>query len=547
MSQVSEAPGAQGQDPLGSPLARAAFEAATEGLLVLDPQGIVLALNGAFCRLYGVEAAQTVNRHYSTFTEQIEVERLGEHIGPDDWVTVRALRGESAAGLIQSIRNLQTGRTFVARCGAVPFFQDERLVAATITVEDVTEELADRQALREQAARYEAVLAAEREVNDVDGDDYHALLNAAIEQAAILTGADGACVEIQEGDEMVYEAGVGLAARFVGLRLAAGNSLSGRTVRDGVPTLCTDCETDDRVDREACRRIGTRSMGLVPLRYDRRSFGVLKVLAVEANAFDEDDLRTLGLLAGFLGAAIGRGRATLALRRSEAELERRVQERTEELSRANRDLDEFAYSVAHDLRSPLRAIVATSRMLIEDIGDRLTADERSALLRQDRAGLRLARIVDDLLGFARLAKAEPRRVAFDLTDLARKVAEEVTARRPTCRITVADDLRAEGDPNLVGYVLTNLLDNACKFSPEGGEVTVARTPDAFFVQDQGVGFDMSHAGRLFTAFERLVGQSEFEGTGVGLANVKRIVEKHGGNVWAESAPGQGATFFFTLG
>lgn len=235
------------------------------------------------------------------------------------------------------------------------------------------------------------------------------------------------------------------------------------------------------------------------------------------------------------------------LRDAKEGLERRVEERTAELTRANRDLNEFSYSVAHDLRAPLRAIVSTSRILLEDAGERLNEEEREALERQATNAVRLAKIVDDLLGFARLAKADLRKVPFDFSRIARTAADEVTRRREgNCGVEVQDGIQAVGDPNLLGYVLTNLIDNACKFSPNGGRVQVGQSDGAFFVRDQGIGFDMQHAHKLFVAFERLVGQERFEGTGVGLANVKRIVERHGGRVWAESQPGHGSTFYFTL-
>ncbi|RYG23466.1 PAS domain S-box protein [bacterium] len=239
--------------------------------------------------------------------------------------------------------------------------------------------------------------------------------------------------------------------------------------------------------------------------------------------------------------------AERALRELNETLERRVEQRTEELMRANRDLDQFAYSVAHDLRAPLRAIVSTSRILVEDARDRLTDEEVGLLDRQASSSVRLARIVDDLLGFARLSNARPNRQDLDMTAIARSVAAEVTARWGRCEVDVQEGMRASGDPNLIGYALTNLIDNACKFSPEDGRVTVGKEDGEFFVRDEGVGFDMAHSDRLFVAFERLVGQDDFEGTGVGLANVKRIVERHDGRVWAESEPGKGATFWFTLG
>ncbi len=233
--------------------------------------------------------------------------------------------------------------------------------------------------------------------------------------------------------------------------------------------------------------------------------------------------------------------------RRERELESRVEERTRDLTRANRDLNEFAYSVAHDLRAPLRTIVSSSSILLEDTAERLTEEERSLLERQAKGANKLARIVDDLLGFARLANADVRRVTIDMTALAAEAAEAVVRRWDNgSTVSVQDGMVALGDPSLLGYALTNLLDNACKFSPEGGAVAVGEQGGVFFVRDNGIGFESRHSEKLFVAFERLVDQETFPGTGVGLANVKRIVERHGGRVWAESEPGKGATFFFKL-
>lgn len=231
------------------------------------------------------------------------------------------------------------------------------------------------------------------------------------------------------------------------------------------------------------------------------------------------------------------------------QLDERVRERTAELTRANRDLEEFSYSVAHDLRAPLRAIVSTSQILLEDLKGRLTEEERSYLVRQSTNAKRLARIIDDLLAFARLSRQEVQRRSFDFSGIAEAAAADVLSRgwaHPPA-VEVQPGLVADGDPRLVGYVLTNLLENACKFSPDGGTVWVGERDGVYCVADQGIGFDMEHHDKLFVAFERLVDQERFPGTGVGLANVMRIVERHHGRIWAESTPGHGATFFFTLG
>ena len=316
---------------------------------------------------------------------------------------------------------------------------------------------------------------------------------------------------------------------------------------DGV-VRSDDVELDPRFGGMPAGHLPVRSYLAVPVRgRDGAVLGGLLFGHSERGRFGEEDQALVESYAAQASVAYENAVLYERLRDARDELERRVEARTEELTRANRDLNEFSYSVAHDLRAPLRAIVSTSRILLEDAGDRLEEDERAALERQATNAVRLAKIVDDLLGFARLAKADLRREPFDVTRLARTAGEEVGRRRGDGRVEVREGMRAMGDPSLVGYALTNLLDNALKFSPQGGTVTVGEDGGAFFVRDQGVGFDAAHAHKLFVAFERLVGQEEFEGTGVGLANVKRIIERHGGQVWAESEPGRGATFWFTLG
>jgi PAS domain S-box-containing protein len=234
---------------------------------------------------------------------------------------------------------------------------------------------------------------------------------------------------------------------------------------------------------------------------------------------------------------------------AEAELERRVEERTVEMQLAIGELEGFTYSVSHDLRAPLRSIVATSVMLQQDYGDQLPEEATGLLKRQARAAKKMAILIDELLGLSRVARQEMRR---SLTDISSVVRELVAERRlegqlGNVNFEVEDNLRASVDERLFRLALGNLIENAAKFSPDGGTVNVGRDGATFFVRDQGIGFDMKYADRLFRPFERLVPDKEFAGTGIGLANVKRIIERHGGTVWAESQPGKGATFYFTLG
>jgi signal transduction histidine kinase len=229
--------------------------------------------------------------------------------------------------------------------------------------------------------------------------------------------------------------------------------------------------------------------------------------------------------------------------------------RVAQLENANRELDAFSHSVSHDLRAPLRAIDGFSKAVLADQADKLNAQAREDLERVRKAAQHMARLIDDLLKLSRVSRAQLGRLPLDLGRLARNTIDELRRAEPGRRVevTIAKDLRAEGDPDLLQVVLDNLLGNAWKFSSRREhahlELGIAEVQGerAFFVRDDGAGFDMAYADKLFGAFQRLHATTEFEGTGIGLATVQRIVHRHGGRIWAESAVGQGATFYFTLG
>jgi PAS domain S-box-containing protein len=221
-----------------------------------------------------------------------------------------------------------------------------------------------------------------------------------------------------------------------------------------------------------------------------------------------------------------------------------VEERTAELQRAMAESEGFNYSISHDLRAPLRAIVSTSRILLDDLGPTLEDEHRSLLERQAFNANRMGVLIDELLRLSRLSRVEVVRKPLDMTAKARAIAAEL---EHGCQVEVQEGMTAMGDPGLVRTILHNLIGNACKFSPQGGTIRVRQEGPVFSVSDEGVGFDPKFAPKIFLPFERLVRDDEFPGTGIGLANVKRIVERHHGRVWAESEPGKGSTFSFTLG
>lgn len=234
--------------------------------------------------------------------------------------------------------------------------------------------------------------------------------------------------------------------------------------------------------------------------------------------------------------------------------ERLLQQRSEELAAANRELEAFAYSVSHDLRAPLRAIDGFSQALLEDYGERLDGPGLDYLRRVRAATQRMAALIDDLLQLSRVSRAALQPGVVDLSGMAREILAELQQAQPERRvdIVVQPGLTVRGDPGLLRTALYNLLDNAWKYTgrTERPRIEVGSTPSeagpVFYVRDNGAGFDMRYADKLFGAFQRLHHPSEFEGTGIGLATVQRIVHRHGGRIWAEASPGHGASFHFTL-
>jgi light-regulated signal transduction histidine kinase (bacteriophytochrome) len=235
--------------------------------------------------------------------------------------------------------------------------------------------------------------------------------------------------------------------------------------------------------------------------------------------------------------------------------EEKIRNHTNQLEVVNKELETFCYAVSHDLRAPLRGIDGFSQALLEDYGKQLDAQGADYLRRVRAASQRMGQLIDSLLKLSRLGRCELRREAVDLSALAQAVADELCQHQPQRQVNfvIAQVGVVQGDAQVLRIVLDNLLGNAWKFTGKHPQAHIefgvgkSNGQLTYFVRDDGVGFDMAYSAKLFGAFQRLHGEQDFPGTGIGLATVQRIIHRHGGEIWAEAVVEQGATFYFTLG
>jgi light-regulated signal transduction histidine kinase (bacteriophytochrome) len=243
------------------------------------------------------------------------------------------------------------------------------------------------------------------------------------------------------------------------------------------------------------------------------------------------------------------------IRQLNAKLEFRVRDRTAQLQTANRELEAFSYSVSHDLRAPLRALDGFSSILLSEYSPKLDEKGQHYLNRIQEASRKMGQLINDLLSLSRVTRTELTRREVDLTEIAKDIAIEMKAQEPEreVQLIIEPGLIVQGDHQLLRIALENLITNAFKFTKlrKTTKISIGMMVQSgekvFYVRDNGAGFDMEYARRLFTPFQRLHGVDEFPGTGIGLVIVQRIVNRHGGRIWPEAKVNKGASFYFTLG
>jgi signal transduction histidine kinase len=440
----------------------------------------------------------------------------------------------------------------------VPLYgPDGSILRILSVVENITERKRAEEALKIRSRQQMAV--AKLGLNALACDSLQALMDEAVGVVAQTLDMEFCKVlELLPGQEdLMLRAGVGWKKGLIG-RATVGTGLdsqAGYTLKSQIPVVVEDLQSEVRFSGPPLLIDHGIVAGMsVIIGEWKNPFGVLGVHTRQRRSFNRDDINFLQAVANMLAEAITRKQVEEEIRKLNEELEQRVAERTVELEATNKELEAFAYSISHDLRAPLRAINSFSSVLKEKYSHLLGREGGDYLDKVMVSTLKMDQLINDLLALSRLGRQEFKRTTTNLTHIANRVFKEMVSKEPDrdIRLEISDLPLVKVDAKLTEVMLNNLFSNAIKFTRgrtpaviEFGCISEDETP-TFYLRDNGVGFNMKYAGKLFSPFQRLHTEREFEGTGIGLAIVQRIVNRHGGKVWVEAKPDKGATFYFKL-
>ncbi len=532
---------------------QATFDASGDAIWVLDQEHRVVRSNREADRLWHLPCGAAVGQHCYEVVHGTDVPI------PECPVQRARLSGH------RETQTLQLGGRWYQVTGDPMLDEAGQYAGAVHVVRDVTElkRVEDLAALN--AKRMQALL----QLNQMTGADLQAITDFALEEAVRLTQSKIGYLAFVSEDESTMTmhswskeamAECAIIDKPI-VYLVASTGLWGEAIRQRRPVITNDFAAENPLKKGYPQgHVRVERHLNVPV-FDGSRIVIVAGVGNKAGEYEQGDVQQLTLLMEGMWRLLERKRSEQALRESEdrlrllnASLEERVGERTLELEASTRELEAFSYSVSHDLRAPLRAVDGFSLALLEDCGAALDPQGKDYLNRIRAATQRMGSLIDDMLRLSRLTRAEMAVEQVDLTEMAWSVIRELQRAQPerSVDVSISEGLVALADRKLMRIALENLLSNAWKFTRNRprGHVELGTMEEAgrksYYVRDDGAGFDMAYANKLFTPFQRLHSVEEFPGSGVGLGTVQRIIHRHGGKVWAEGQVDQGATFYFNL-
>jgi PAS domain S-box-containing protein len=529
-----------------------------------DADGLITYFNKGAVEVWGREPAlnDPVDRFCGSF--KLFASDGSALVHDDCWMGL-ALRNERAyIGEEIIVERPDGGRRTVLAHASPIHDESGRLIGAVNVLVDITErkraevELQEKNALLASIQRVSTILSSEL--------DLEKLVQVVTDIGVQVTRAEFGAFFYNQADEegetySLYTLSGAPREAFSGVGMPRNTAVFAPTFKGEGVVRCDDITEDPRYGQNPPHwgmpegHLPVRSYLAVPVvsRTDE-VLGGLFFGHSKQGVFSQQAEELLRGIASHAAVAIDNARLyeqALSLNES---LDEQVRRRTAELETVNQELESFNYSVSHDLRSPLRAICGFSQTLLTDYGDKLDGEASHYLKRINLGSLRMSELIDSLLHLAHLTRVTVMQVELDLGVLVDGVLRNLREREPLRQVAVEVEkgLKIHGDPALLRIALENLLGNAWKFTRDRDSASVEvgaiqrNGERVYFVRDDGVGFDMRYSDKLFKAFQRLHAVDEFEGMGIGLATVQRVIGRHGGRIWAESEPGKGATFYFTL-
>jgi len=536
---------------------RVLIENALDAFVILNGDGTIRYKSPSNERMQG----------YSS--EERQGKDILEHIHPDDVSKVASdfakLFNNPNEVIHTEIRvQHKDGHWLTIEATGKNFLDEPALECIVVNLRDVTER---KHTLYQLEKRTQQILALQRVTASMQSaQGLKEILQLVAEGAVINLGFDHSLIFLRDGDiahgtlfftmagsDFVCELEDAVIKTLTAAKIPVARGVNKviDDAMDGKETISSSLNEvmSPSISVEECgtaqRLLGVRSVAYIPFFVGEEFYGGILAMTIR-DGLTVDEIEPLKLLADHAGIAIENHRLG-------KELEQRVIERTKQLEAANSELESFAYSVSHDLRAPLRSIDGFSQILLEEYLDKLDNEGQDYLRRVRKGTQRMAELIDGILKLSRLTRGEMQVSFVDLSNLVQSIADELRQREQRdVEFLIAQGLIAQCDSNLIHAVIENLVSNAWKFTSKKEDARIEfgctnlDDQQVYYVRDNGAGFSMEFADKLFVAFQRLHTVEEFEGTGIGLATVRRIIRRHGGEVWAEGEVDKGATFYFTL-